>query len=145
MASRAQRRRLGSFGRKLVRQFFDAGQMHRRLLGFYRLVLAADQAQPRAPIPAREFLELRLRGLTQSQPDPYTLAMELACEPQEGLSFAWYLLRDGQVIEKHGYRPEPRHTQTLPGPGQYKVRCFVKDEQGRKISLDSPQVEVDEE
>nr|WP_298249115.1 glycosyltransferase family 4 protein [uncultured Halomonas sp.] len=144
MASKAQRRRLGHFGRQLVRQFFDAGQMHRRLLGFYHLVVAAYQTQPRAPVPASEFLELRLRGLTQHRPEPYTLALEHQCEPLEGLSFAWYLYRNGKVIEKHRYRPEPRHRLTLPGPGRYKVRCFVKDEQGHKISLYGPEVEVGE-
>lgn len=62
MLSKAQRCRLGHFGRQLVRQCFDAGQMHRRLLGFYHLVVAARQTQPREFVPGSEFLELRLRG-----------------------------------------------------------------------------------
>lgn len=144
MASAVQRRRLGRFGRQLVRQFFDAGQAHRRLLGFYTLAVAAHRAQPNAPVPAHEFLELRLRGLTLNQPNRHTLQLEVLCEPMDGLRFAWYLLRNGEVIEKHRYQPETRHTLTLPGPGRYQVRCFIRDEHSHQHSFLSPAVEVAE-
>lgn len=58
------------------------------------------------------------------------------------MRFAWYLLRDGKVVEKHFYMPEPHHTFTLPGPGRYQVRCFMQDERKRRHSLFSPVVEV---
>lgn len=148
MASRAQRRRLGSFGRKLVRQFFDAGQMHRRLLGFYTLAVAAQQASPREALPSEGVLELRLRDLKVHQPDRHTLQLEVLCEPVDGLSFAWYLLRVGdagtanETLEKHPYRPDAQHTLTLPGPGRYQVRCFVQDNAKHRHSFLSPIVKV---
>lgn len=142
MVPAARRRRLGRFGRQVVRQFFNAGQAHQRLLGFYTLAVAAHKAQPRARVPASEFVALRVRNLTLNQPDAHTLKLALDCEPAEGLRFAWYLRRNGKVIEKHRYQPEPQHTLTLPGPGHYQVRCFVQDEEQRKFSFLSPVVEV---
>ena len=142
MVSAAQRRRLGRFGRQVVRQFFDAGQAHRRLLGFYTLVAAAHKAQPKAAVAKDEFVALRLRDLQLDQPDAHTLQLTVHCEPPQGLRFAWYLSRNGKVIEKHGYRPEPFHTLTLPDAGRYQVRCFVQDDAGRKHAFLSPAVEV---
>ena len=138
--SRAERRRLGRFGRQVVRQCFNAGEMHRRLLGFYQLAVAAFRSAPRPPVDESAFLELRLRGLAQHRPSPETLAIRLECEPTDDLQFAWYLLRDGEVIEKLGYAPELHREISLPGPGRYRVRCFVKDEQGRKIAFLGPEV-----
>ncbi|MDN6315601.1 MAG: glycosyltransferase family 4 protein [Halomonas sp.] len=148
MVSAAQRRRLGRFGRQVVRQFFDAGQMHKRLLGFYTLAVAAHQASPREALPSEGVLELRLRDLKVHQPDRHTLQLEVLCEPVDGLSFAWYLLRVGdagtanETLEKHPYRPDAQHTLTLPGPGRYQVRCFVQDNARHKHSFLSPIVKV---
>nr|WP_276316653.1 glycosyltransferase family 4 protein [Halomonas flagellata] len=140
MRSRAERRRLGRFGRQVVRQCFNAREMHQRLLGFYRLAVAAYKTAPRPQVAEAEFLELRLRGLNQRQLSPDRLAVRLECEHAEELQFAWYLLRDGEVIEKLGYGPEPHREIPLPGPGRYRVRCYIKDGEGRKIAFLSPEV-----
>jgi glycosyltransferase involved in cell wall biosynthesis len=142
MASARHRRRLGHFGRQVMRQFFDANQAHRQLLGFYTLAVAAHKAQPRAALPAQHFVELRLRDVKVHRPDRHTLQLEVLCEPMDGLSFAWYLLCNGEVIEKHPYRPESQHTLTLPGPGHYQVRCFVQDEEKHRLSFIGAEVEV---
>lgn len=141
MRSRGERRKLGSFGRQVVRQCFNANEMHQHLLGFYRLVVAAYKAAPRPKVAESEFLELRLRGLEQEQPSPGRLRITLHCEPAERLQYAWYLLRDDKVIEKLGYQPEPSREMALPEQGRYRVRCFVRDAEGRKIAVLSPVVE----
>lgn len=141
MRSRAERRRLGRFGRQVVRQCFNAGEMHRRLLGFYQLAVAAYRAAPRPPVDESAFLELRLRGLAQHRPSPETLTIRLECEPADDLQFAWYLLRDGKVVEKLGYAPKPHREIALPGPGRYRVRCYVRDSEGGKIAFLGPEVE----
>lgn len=144
MNSAAQRRRLGSFGRQVVRQCFNEREMHQRLLGFYRLAVAAHQATPRPKVPAKAFLELRLRNLHLEQPTPHTLRLTQHCHAPEGLQFAWYLQQNGVVIEKHFYTPNAEHTLTLPGPGRYQVRCFVQDEEKRRLSFMSPEVVVEQ-
>ncbi|RTR05137.1 glycosyltransferase family 4 protein [Halomonas nitroreducens] len=135
MRSRAERRRLGRFGRQVVRQCFNELEMNRRLLGCYRLVVAAYKAAPRPRVPAEAFLELRLQGLETSRPRPDLLVLEHRCKQPETLRFAWYLIRDGEVIERFMYQPEPRREILLPGPGRYRVRCFVQDEHTRRISF----------
>ncbi len=142
MESASQRRQLGRFGRRVVRQFFDTGQVHRRLLGFYTLAVAAHKAQPKAALAKDAFVALRLRDLQLAQPDDHTLQLTMRCEPPEGLRFAWYLLRNGKVIEKHFYTPDSQRTLTLPGPGRYQVRCFIQDENRRRHSFMSPAVTV---
>ncbi|MBB3142615.1 glycosyltransferase family 4 protein [Halomonas organivorans] len=135
MRSRADRRGLGHFGRQVVRQCFNESEMNRRLLNFYRLVIAAYKADPRPRVSAEAFLELRLEGLEISRPRPDLLVLEHRCKQPEKLRFAWYLFRDGEVIEKFMYRPEPKREIPLPGPGAYQVRCYVQDEHKRRISF----------
>jgi hypothetical protein len=141
MGSRTERHQLGRFGRQVVRQCFNAGEMHRRLQGFYQLAVDAHRAAPRPLVPEAKFLELRLRDLKLEQPSPERLLITLHCEPAEGLQFAWYLLRNGKVMEKLMYRPEPYREIELLEPGSYRVRCFVRDESGRKAVFLSPKVE----
>lgn len=57
------------------------------------------------------------------------------------MRFPW--LRDGEVIEKHPYTPSPQHTLMLPSSGRYQVRCFVRDEAGRKVPMMSQVVDVE--
>ncbi|MHC9037379.1 hypothetical protein ACYTTR_16790 [Cobetia marina] len=134
---------LGSFGRQVVRQCFNAGEMNRRLLDFYQLAVAAYRVSARGKVNESDFLELRLRGVTLEQPHTRSLRLSWTCEHADGLHFAWYLLCDGEVIEKHPYTPSPQHTLVLPGPGRYQVRCFVRDEAGRKVSVMSETVDVE--
>lgn len=139
--SRTERLSLGYFGRQVVRQCFSASEVHRRLLGFYRLAIAACQASPPDLTDESEFLELRVRNLIQTQPHLDQLAIHLDCESTKNLQFAWYLLRDGEVIEKRGYSPDPSCEISLPGPGRYRVRCFIKDKQSRKLVFLSSEVD----
>ena len=142
MISASFRQRLGSFGQQIVNQFFNADEMHRKLLGFYNLALAAYKAQPRETLPKSHFLTLRLRYLHLEQPDSKTLLLTMNCEYPEGLKFAWYLMRDDKVIDKYSYRSEPSITITFPSLGRFQVRCFIKDEKMGKISVLSPIIEV---
>ncbi|MFD1215446.1 glycosyltransferase family 4 protein [Microbulbifer celer] len=135
MTSARNRRRLGLFGRRITQQLFNPNKAHLHLLGFYRLVVEAHKADPRAPVPRSEFLELRLRGLDVARQRPDLLVLGHRCERPETLSFAWYLFRDGEVVEKFMYRPEPQREISLPGPGRYEVRCFVQDEHKRRVSF----------
>jgi len=135
MVSAQSRRFLGRFGRRITQQFFKANDAHQRLLRFYRLVVEANKANPRVPVLRSEFLELRLQGLDVCRPKPNLLVLEHHCDRPKSLSFAWYLSRDDEVIEKFMYQPEPRREILLPGPGRYQVRCFVQDEQKRRISF----------
>lgn len=143
MASAAQRRRLGRFGRQVVRQFFNATQTHQKLMGHYSLVVQAHKLRPRRKVPAEAFLELRLRELRVEQPEPQQLEIALRCEPAEGLKYAWYLYRDGAVLEKHPYTREPVCKLQLPGSGRYKVRCFVRDAEEHRLSFYSREITVD--
>lgn len=142
MISADYRHDLGTFGRQLVHQFFNADDIHQRLFGFYNLAIASYKAKPRDTVSKSDFLALRLRNLKLERLDSKTLRLTMLCEPLKGLKFAWYLIRDDKVVEKYMYKLEPTHTINLVNAGRYQVRCFVQDEKKRKLSVYSPIIDI---
>lgn len=50
------------------------------------------------------------------------------------LNFAYYIYKDKEVIEKIMYGPKSKTTYYVKEPGVYKVRIFVRDQFGNKVT-----------
>lgn len=59
----------------------------------------------------------------------------------EGIIYAHYVLKNNEFYEKLGYQKDNKFTYTITEPGNYKVRVFVKDKDGNKITKDTEIIE----
>lgn len=55
----------------------------------------------------------------------------------EELLYAFYVIKDNEFYEKFGYQKDNSFSYTVTEPGDYKVRVFVKDKAGNKITKDT--------
>lgn len=60
----------------------------------------------------------------------------------EKLSYAFYVIKDGEIYERFGYTGESTFDYTVTEPGEYKVRSYVKDKDGNKLQKDTKKVEI---
>jgi len=98
-------------------------------------VVEQHRLEPKRPIPASEFVELRVRPPEVTRPRPDAVVIEHNCVSLEGLKFARYVFRNGEAIEKEMYTARPFKEIPLSEPGHYRVRCFVQDERKRRMSF----------
>jgi len=59
-----------------------------------------------------------------------------------GIRYAYYVIKDGEIYEKFPYEKEAHFSYTAEEPGEYKVRSFVKDKDGNKITKDTDTVNI---
>jgi hypothetical protein len=52
-----------------------------------------------------------------------------------GLYYAYYVYKDNKVLKKFPYKPNAYFGYTAEKPGTYKVKVFVKDNTGKKVSI----------
>jgi len=59
--------------------------------------------------------------------------------PRAGVTFAFYLIRDGQREAMRWYRPEPEASFDIPeAPGRLSVRAFARDRDGATTIVSAP-------
>jgi len=57
-------------------------------------------------------------------------------------TFAWYIYKDGKVIEKRMYTPSNKTIVKFPEAGKYHLKLFVKNKADRKVTLRSKLIYV---
>lgn len=84
--------------------------------------------------------ETKITKLTLEQDGDQDIKI-IANASGEGLIYAYYVLKDNEFYEKFGYQKDNKFTYTITEPGHYKVRVFVKDKEGNKVTKDTEVVE----
>ena len=58
------------------------------------------------------------------------------------LDYAYYVYKDDKVIHKIGYRKDAHFKYTAKEPGVYKVKVYLKDEEGNTTSKNTNNIEL---
>ena len=143
MQSSEVRKKHGDFGLKIAKSFFNHREAHLKLLDYYLLVQDSYALRKERRTLPSDTLELRIKELLVERPTVDSVSLCFSCDSVNDLSFAWYLICNDVVINKEMYKKDPVYHIFIPGPGHYKIRCFVKDEKGNKISFIGTNFNID--
>ncbi|WP_176461872.1 alginate lyase family protein [Anaeromicrobium sediminis] len=89
----------------------------------------------------RELLEKKVMGIDEinmhsDKVSPQKIGEEIAWECDangEGLQYAWYIYRNGQIYEKISYKKTNKLKWKPNISGKYIIKVFVKNDKGNKI------------
>ncbi|MCI8441094.1 MAG: ABC transporter permease [Provencibacterium sp.] len=59
---------------------------------------------------------------------------------EEAYTYAFYVMKDGKVLEKIWYAASPHTVYWVTEPGLYSVKVFVRNQQGERVSRLSPEI-----
>lgn len=58
------------------------------------------------------------------------------------INYAYYVYKDGEVLEKYPYKKDAHFSYTAKEPGVYKVAVYVRDQYGNKVRKNTKEVEI---
>lgn len=58
------------------------------------------------------------------------------------LTYAYYVLKDDEVLEKFPYERDAHFSYTAEEPGIYKVRAYIKDREDNRVSEYTEEIEI---
>ncbi|WP_404329936.1 triple tyrosine motif-containing protein [Mesobacillus maritimus] len=61
----------------------------------------------------------------------------------EELSYAYYVSKDGEIIDKFEYKRDAHFSYTVKEPGSYKVTVYIKDRNGNTAKSYSTEVQME--
>jgi glycosyltransferase involved in cell wall biosynthesis len=134
LSSPQARKDSGRLGFKVIELFYNECNINNELINLFKLVSDVGLIKP--PVKARkcDFLELYVTG---SNVVAANNKIKLSCDCKDGetLEYAWYILLNGSVIEKISYSERSDVEISLSEPGDYKFRCYIRNNEGKKISF----------
>lgn len=107
---------------------------------------------------AKFFPEFLRKNISRKLNSPYVIFEEQAksdiykgasClfqvnKDREGDLYAWYIYKDGEIIERRMYEESPETLVNFHDTGEYMVKAFVRNKHKRKTSLKSSSFQVKE-
>ena len=85
--------------------------------------------------------KLRIKKLILNKVDASSVEVKCLADGQ-GLSYAYYIFKDKEVIEKHSYQKNATFKYIAKEPGTYSFRVYVRDTNNEKIAMNSSEFTI---
>ena len=124
-------------GLAITDTFFNNDIISKKLISMYTLS-SLRREKPRKVQLSNSFWHPKhgLMGINLNCVDRLNkLRVEIEHMRVSNYTFAWYEYQNGNVIRTHDYTNSPVKTFDFDKPGNFTVRCFMKDKNGFKVSF----------
>lgn len=108
---------------------------HKDLKGFFPLYLGRKISEL-LDIPYEENIPIKInRAILKDNKDYFIIRCE--AEGSKSLEYAYYLYKDGKIVNKTSYIEEPIFRFRFKEKGQYRCRIYVRNEYKQKVVKDT--------
>jgi hypothetical protein len=122
---------------KLIKKNFEKKEkFHVNLWGYEYWVkdeLAINESGKKTKIALKEYSQKVSNYLLIEQKNTNTFTFTIT-DPDKESSFAWYIMKKGEMVEKFWYTHDPVLKYQFKKPGEYKIKYFVKKKEDFKKS-----------
>jgi glycosyltransferase involved in cell wall biosynthesis len=140
------RENFGKLGEGLVEQFYDEEMINNRLLGFYSILSLVDHDDIDNKKVNMEYnkylLKSRLEKIDIQKVENKEYKITAICPGSSTLKFAWYIFKGNTIIEKFKYSESNSIHYRFENSGNYKVLCFLLNEDKLKVSVYSDPISI---
>ncbi|OAS87846.1 MULTISPECIES: glycosyltransferase family 4 protein [Metabacillus] len=123
---------LGELGHNLISQFYEEKEANNNLLRFYSMFKRENTELNEIDhieidkLISNYLLETNIRQSIIKQNTLNEYKIEVICHEYNGLSFAWYVFKEKQLVKKIPYSKSNCLNYTFQEKGSYQIRCYVK-------------------
>jgi len=137
---------LRELGPRLTKTFFNAENINAQLINFYNLSALKVLGTQKRPGENTELWHPKhgLIGLNVKIISSFELSVEIEHTRADKYSFAWYEYVNEDIARTHNYSSCSSRVFSFTKAGCYSIRCFLKDEQGSKVSFIVAKIEKKE-
>ncbi|MCA1065395.1 glycosyltransferase family 4 protein [Rossellomorea sp. AcN35-11] len=140
------RENFGKLGEELVGQFYNEEMINDRLLGFYRILSTAERSETGSNKVNMEYnkylLKSRLEKIDIGKVENTEYKITAICSEASTLKFAWYIFKGNTIIDKFKYTESNSLHYRFEDSGNYKVLCFLLNEEKLKVSVYSDPIKI---
>ena len=135
MRSSGLRSLYGYFGSQLIDAFFNQTKVNKELLNLYAIVSLDEKMRQRPRVSEKQFLALQVITLVASRKGNKEVFLKVESSGEQELTYAWYVLHNGVVVQKILYEPKDEITISLEEDGEYEFHSYIKNKEDEKLSF----------